>query len=51
LQALAPGDVGLNRIVNDRLVVAASALGCLNGVWVFTKKVAINHGVKPTRGV
>jgi len=48
LQLFAPLGVGCNRLVNQRFIASAGALGCLDGVWVISKQVGVNHGVKPT---
>ena len=43
LQLLAPGGVSIDGFINDRFVVAASALRGLDGVGVLAKKIWVNH--------
>jgi hypothetical protein len=42
-QGLAPRDIRVRSLVNERLVGTASALRSLDGVWVFSKKSWVNH--------
>ena len=48
LNCLAPLGVGGYSIINQRFGVSAGTLAGLDGIWVFTKQIWVNHRLKPT---